>query len=49
MAPKKGQKSGFEKSYFKGANMKDTSIYIKFPKHSESKNLSRKVKKKKLN
>lgn len=44
---KKGQNPKYEKGYFQGPNMKDRSIFIKFPSHTENKNVARKSKKKK--
>lgn len=46
---KKGQNNRFEKGYFQGANLKDPSICIKFPSHSDSKNIARRSKVKKKN
>lgn len=44
---KAGQNTGYEKSYFQGANSKDTSFFIKYPKHLDNKNIKRKSKLKK--
>lgn len=45
---KKGQNRKYEKGYFQGANMKDPSVFIKYPDHLESKSIARKSKIKKL-